>query len=269
MRPLKTRNYANEVGHFQKACYGTARAKLFNERSGLDERTRDSTDWIGSAYFLNQPGYYDNLHAREPVKNFPYQENRDSGHGTSPDQGGYPSCKEWWSAGDNGLRSRLHEQIGTTTWQKFKGAVPLMGNQDAEDYAIRSLLSNEASSAAGNSSAATSGVGGGNSADRALGQAGGMIGALLGTVPAKGMQDAGVRAMPMMQYLVMMAIVIAMPLVIVFSGYSFKVIGTLTFAYFGATTLTFWFQLSHWLQNNLVDMVFCQTRLHVRHDLHV
>src|SRR5699024_9821510 len=64
------------------------------------------------------------------------------------------------------------------------------------------------------------------------------------------------RAVPMVQYLVMMAIVIGMPFVLVFSGYGIKATAVLTFAYFGATTLTFWFQLTRWLQDHLVSLIY-------------
>lgn len=245
---------SREVANFQTACYGGARAKLFRDKGAISDTIAKDTDWIGSKYFMNTPGYYDSLRANGPVQGFAYQASRDSGRGTTPDQGGYPTCKQWWSASGNGLRSRLHDEIDTSTWQKFQA---IFSGSNAEDYAIRSLLTNQHGGGLGNSGSATnSDAGYASSVGSMTGSVGGILGAFIGKIGAWGMKDALVRGMPMVQYLMMMAVVIAMPFVLVFSGYSFKVTGIVTFSYFGLTSLTFWFQLTTWLQNHLIDMVY-------------
>lgn len=242
-----------EVSHFQNWCYGAARAKLFQDNGAISDDLADKTDWLGSSYFLNTSGYYDSIQARAPLKNFAYNASRDSGRGTTPDQGGYPTCEQWWSASGSGLKARLRNQLDPSFMNYFDAA---FSSADAEDYAIRGLLNNRAGGAAGNAGAATSGSAGGNWFSWLTGHAAGLLGVGLSTIPAEGMKDVSARALPMVQYLVMMAMVIAMPFVVVFSGYSFKAVGTLTFAYFGAVSLTFWFQLAHWLQDHLIDMVY-------------
>lgn len=244
----------SEVARFQRWCYGRSRTQLFYASESLDADVARDTDWIGSHYFLNTPGYYDSFQSHRPVQGFAYDAARDSGYGTHPSQGGYPTCKQWWSAAGNGLRTRLHDQIDTSLWQNIHAAFT---SSRADDYAIRALLNTHGGMANGNSgSDVVSGFGGGNGLNSTIGTAAGALGAGLSWLPAEGMKDVAARAMPMVQYLLMMAIVIAIPVVIVISGYSMKVIGILTFGYFGMASLTFWFALSRWLNNNLVDLLY-------------
>ncbi|MDN5753352.1 MAG: conjugal transfer protein TraG N-terminal domain-containing protein, partial [Nitrosospira sp.] len=63
-------------------------------------------------------------------------------------------------------------------------------------------------------------------------------------------------ALPMVQHLVMMALIVAIPFILVMSAYSFKVAGLVTFSYFGLSTITIWFEISRWMSNNLVHMVY-------------
>ncbi|NNC23356.1 hypothetical protein HKX42_05855 [Salinisphaera sp. USBA-960] len=191
--------------------------------------------------------------ARKPLKRFSYNAERDGGHGTNPSQGGYPSCKTWWSNSDDGVRDRLKAQLDTAFQKSVYSTFP---SNKADEYTIRGLLNNRAGSAHGNAGTTGSGGAGGNWFTSTLGTVGGMLGVGVGTLPSYGMQSVAAHALPKVQYLVLMAIVMAMPLVIVFSGYSFEVVGLLTFAYFGVISLDFWFQLSHWLQNHLTDLVY-------------
>lgn len=242
-----------ELSHFQVWCYGAARAKLFRQSGAINSQRAKDTDWLGSQYFLNTSGYYDTIQAKGPVKGFAYNATRDSGRGTAANQGGYPMCKQWWSAGGSGLKARLRDQIDPSFMNYFQAA---FSSADAQDYAIRALLNNQRGGAAGNAGSTISNGTGGNWFSGLIGSLAGAFGVGLSTIPAYGMQSVAARAMPMVQYLVLMAIVIAMPFVIVFSRYSFKAAGLVTFTYFGTVSLTFWFELSHWLQNHLVDLVY-------------
>ncbi len=243
-----------ELTHFQVWCYGAARAKLFQTSGAISRRRAEDTDWLGSSYFLNTPGYYDSIQAKGPVKSFTYDAARDFGRGTTPAQGGYPMCRAWWSASGHGLEERLRNQIDPSFMNYFYAT---FSSASAQDYAIRALLNNEQGGALGNADDVISGGGGSRGAtESVLGSLAGYLGAALGAIPAEGMKDALARAMPMVQYLLMMALVIALPFLLVFSGYSFKLAGVVTFSYFGLTSLTFWFQLARWLENHLIGMLY-------------
>lgn len=53
---------SREVRDFSLNCYGPARAKLFMSRPELTEEHMNDVSWIGSAYFVDTPGYYDTYH---------------------------------------------------------------------------------------------------------------------------------------------------------------------------------------------------------------
>ncbi|WP_111748579.1 conjugal transfer protein TraG N-terminal domain-containing protein [Salinisphaera orenii] len=244
-----------EVARFEKWCYGRAHTKFLNNTNGITAQQAKSTDWIGSTYLLKTAGYYDSFSAHRPVSKFPYKAKRDDGNGTPPSAGGYPSCKQWWQNGNVGLRTRLHDQIDPSLWQNFKGAFNF--SKTDEDYAIRALVTN--GGAINNASADPNGgggAGGQSSLNRGGSTALGAAGVALASLPAAGMKDVTIRALPMVQYMTLMAIVIAMPFIIVFSGYSFRAVGLISATYFGIVTITFWIALARWLQNNLISILY-------------
>lgn len=243
----------SEVARFQVACYGAARSQLFLHSAGLSAAQAKDVDWVGSNYFLTTPGYYDSIQSNRPVYGFAFDPATDSGLGTVPAQGGYPSCQQWWLATGIGLKDRLHAQIDPSLWNSIHAAFT---SPSAEDYAIRGLLHTRLGGAQGNAAGVTADIGGGSWWRNIVGGITGLLGARLATIPAEGMKDVMSRALPMVQHLLLMAIVIAIPFVLVISCYSFKVAGLITFSYFGIATMSFWFQLSRWLSNNLTELVY-------------
>ncbi|MGJ8517617.1 conjugal transfer protein TraG N-terminal domain-containing protein [Carnimonas bestiolae] len=260
---IKDPALAREVGEFQRQCYGPARNKLF--RSGnIDSSAARDTDWLGSRYFQNTSGYYDSFYALNPVPGFPYNASRDEARpNTGPGQPGYPSCNEWWASGDNSLYSRLHGQIDTTVWDGLSAAASFFsgGAQTTTDAAIRRLVSPRSGAANGNQKGIVAGYNSpaGDTTDNivdAVSSVAGIAGAVTGTIFGKAGMDMLRQALPMVQYILIMAVVICLPFVIVISGYSFKVVGTATFGLFGLWFLTFWWELARWINNNLVQLLY-------------
>lgn len=50
-------------------------------------------------------------HSRTPRTAWPYDATRDAGLAQVDSGGGYRSCRQWWTDGDQGLRSRLLAQV--------------------------------------------------------------------------------------------------------------------------------------------------------------
>lgn len=244
-----------EVARFQQVCYGAARTKLYNLSDGLSAARARDVDWIGSSYFLTTPGYYGSFSANKPVNGFPYDPANDFGRGTTSAQGGYPTCYDWWTADDIGLKDRLHDQIDDDLWDNIAGA---FSSASSEEYAIRGLLhANVISGAAGAGGANAGGGGdGGGAIGNFLGSIAGGVGVALATIAAEGVASVMTLALPMVQHFMLMAIVIALPFILVISGYSFKVVGIVTFSYFGISTMSFWFQLSRWLNNEMIGLLY-------------
>lgn len=248
-----------EVREFQRQCYGAARNKLFQQGGTIDDSDAMDVDWLGSDYFLNTPGYYDSFYAGRPIHGFPYEADRDEARpSTGPGRPGYPTCREWWSDAENGLYSRLHDQVDTGVWDQIAS---VFTSSDAEDYVIRRLISERAGSANGNQSMAITGYGNldggalddvGDTLSMAVGGVGGAAAGVMG----KAGMDMLKRALPMVQYILIMAVVICLPFIMPMSGYSFKVAGTATFGLFALWFLTFWWELARWINANLIDILY-------------
>ena len=248
-----------EVGEFQRQCFGAARNRLFQQGGTIEATDAMDVDWVGSRYFLETPGYYDSFYAGRPVAGFPYDASRDEARpSTGPGQPGYPSCAEWWSDEASGLRGRLHEQVEPGFWDSFRS---VFTSTEAEDYVLRRMISPRSGSANGNQDVAVTGYGnldGGivNGVADALSQTAGVAGGVVAGTFGKVGMDMLKRALPMVQYILIMAVVICLPFVMVISGYSFKVAGTATFGLFGLWFLTFWWELARWMNSNLVDLIY-------------
>lgn len=64
------------------------------------------------------------------------------------------------------------------------------------------------------------------------------------------------QALPMMQAILLMALVASIPLVTLFSAYSPKTVITVTFAQFGLIFLSFWWELTRWLDTSLLGLMY-------------
>lgn len=245
-----------ELGEFQQQCYGAARNLLFRQGGSVGALNGEDVDWLGSEFFLNTPGYYDSFYAARPVAGFPYQADRDEARaGTGPGRPGYPTCREWWQSEESGLYSRLHDEVDPGIWD---GVRSLFSSTDAEGMVIRRLISQRAGSANGNQDIAVTGYGNldGTSVEDALSMVAGGAGGAFGAIVGKAGMDMLKRALPMIQYIIIMAVVICLPFVLTISSYSFKVAGVASFGLFALWFLTFWWELARWINSNLVDLLY-------------
>ncbi|HMX22001.1 MAG TPA: response regulator, partial [Accumulibacter sp.] len=99
---IKDQGLRAEAGRFQSECYVPAMAILGRDSIPADVMASqgwdgDNLNWIGAPLFLQRPGYYDVLHARDPV----------TGFATAAGDVAYVDCKTWWSDPGAGLRARL------------------------------------------------------------------------------------------------------------------------------------------------------------------
>ncbi|WP_275286856.1 conjugal transfer protein TraG N-terminal domain-containing protein [Halomonas elongata] len=250
-----------EIGEFQLACFGPAMNKLLQSGTTLEEAKGMDVDWIGSKHFLETSGFYDSFYAKRPIPGFPYNSDRDEARpSTGPGQPGYPSCREWWSDGSAGLAARLQDQV--SGWDRITTALlhdakAAISKEAAAEHMIRRMVSPRSGAANGNTSQASMGyrsLDGG--VDDAVVAVAGMAGNAMATVPFRAGMDSLKQSLPMIQGVLLMAIVICLPFVMVASGYSVKVVGMAMFALFGLYFLTFWWELARWLDSNLVNLMY-------------
>jgi hypothetical protein len=242
-----------EVQDFANQCYSRAYFKLKNSNSQLSDATINSVGWIGSSYFLNTSGYYDYYTAMTPRSQWPYDSARDDGY---PDtgQGGYPSCKTWWSDGASGLRQRVLGTFGDSKRKELQRQFP--GTQ-WEEIVMRWLVSPRNAGLSGDgttyvvgSADTTSGVGG--NLTRLISTAG------IGLKQAEALPgfDALRQALPMIQALLEMMIIIVIPALLMFSAYEPKTVITISFALFALIFITFWWELAGWLDDRLITVLY-------------
>lgn len=246
---------AQEVGRFQRICYGAAINALFRDQPVVSENRAHDVDWIGSRYL--RENYYSRFYAQRPVAGFEFDANgRDIGRMSNSDGWGYPSCLEWWSAPDIGLQARLRAQVAPTVWDRVQD---VLGGSDAEDAVIRRMISSET----GNNVQFQQGINLGLSGYGDLtpgadlfSEAGAQVGGLMGWFPFEAAMVMVKAALPAVLAVLEMAAFLALPIIAVMSGYSFGAMGTVTFALFALYFLRFWFELARWLDDRMIDFLY-------------
>lgn len=253
---------SQEVADFTRDCYGLARARLFMNRPTLtDEQTTDVT-WIGSNVFLDTAGFYDTYRSRTPRSAWPYDPTRDTGLAEVPDGGGYPTCRQWWSDADRGLRARLLEQVSPDLLQRFERWAGFLTQTEVDDAVIRAVASPQQQVV--NEGQVYTDYGGQidmtlpNIATRVASDLGIMVGTLA-FVPA---MDAIRQALPMVLSLLKMAIVICAPLVLLIGTYELKTVVTVSCVEFAVFFVDFWFQLARWIDSTMLNALYGWTSPH-------
>lgn len=245
---------AQELQDFVQECYAPSLARLKMRESNLKSAESTDVSWIGSQFFINTPGYYDTDRARSPRSAWPYNTSRDAGlfdAGT----GGYPSCKQWWSDSTTGIKDRTLKLVQPSVWQQLKK----LGQSKAEyeEAVLRSLVSPR------NMQVSQDGrvyPGFGGNIDGTLANAASRTAATVGQafagIAAFPAFDSMRQALPMVQAILLMALIICIPLIIVFSAYDIKTVVTVTFAQFALIFLTFWWDLARWLDSWLLGALY-------------
>ncbi|MGR7118217.1 conjugal transfer protein TraG N-terminal domain-containing protein [Klebsiella aerogenes] len=245
---------ADELQDFVMECYAPSLVHLKQLGGSLTYDEDQDIAWPGSSRFLTQPGYYDTFHARSPRRSWAYNSDRDAGL-VNTGRGGYPTCKQWWSDADIGLKPRLLALVKPDIWQTFRKLA--VSQTLYEEAVLRSLVSprNMEVSQGGQVYAGYGGdVGGGffHGVNRLIATTGNRLTAL-SAFPAF---DSLRQALPMVQAILEMALIICIPLATLLSAYSIRTVMALTFAQFGLFFLTFWWELARWLDGWMLTLLY-------------
>lgn len=247
---------AQELQDFIVDCYAPSRARLKRQASEISEEQSRDVDWAGSPFFLFTPGYYDHDHASSPRAAWPYDASRDDGL-RDTGQGGYPTCKEWWADSDTGLKTRLLKQVHFSVWLQLQKLG--QSKADYEQAVLRSLASPR------NMQVSQGGLVyngfGGNAGDKliasqALSRLSSLISTGLSSYALFPAFDSVRQALPMVQAFLEMALVICIPLILLFSAWDLKTLITLSFMHFALFFLSFWWELARWLDTWLLQMIY-------------
>ncbi len=247
---------AQEVADFTHDCYGPARAKLFMQRPNLNEEQMHDVTWIGSRFFTDTAGYYDNYRSSTPRNDWPYDSARDAGLAQVASGGGYPTCRQWWADGSNGLRARLLGQVDPSLMTRLAGWAGFLNRTEVDDSVIRAIASPRQQKL--NQGSVYTDYGGqiDKSLPNIITRAAGDVGLAVGGIAAFPAMDVVRQALPMVLALLKMALVICIPLVLVVGTYDLKTVVTVSVVQFALFFVDFWFQLARWVDSTILDALY-------------
>ena len=247
---------AQEVADFTHDCYGPARARLFMSRPTLSEEQMNDVTWIGSRFFLDTAGFYDTYRSRGPRDAWPYDDTRDAGLAEVSTGGGYPTCRQWWADSGDGLRDRLLAQVDPGLLSRLGQWAGFLSQTQADDAVIRAIASPRQQVM--NQGHVYTDYGGQigmtlpNVATRVVSDVGLTVGSL-GMFPA---MDVVRQALPMILSFLKMAMVICIPLVLIFGSYDLRTVVTVTAVQFSLFFVDFWFQLARWIDSTILNALY-------------
>ncbi|MFC5772025.1 conjugal transfer protein TraG N-terminal domain-containing protein [Thauera sinica] len=247
---------AQEVSDFTHDCYGPARAKLFMTRPSLSEAQMHDVTWIGSNHFVGTPGFYDSYRSSTPRDAWPYNAARDAGLAEVPSGGGYPTCRQWWSDGNSGLRAQLLAQIDPGLLTRVAGWAGFLSRTEVDDSVIRAIAMPRQQKL--NQGAVYTDYGGKieMTLPNVIARTAGNVGLAMGSLAYFPAMDVVRQALPMALALLKMALVICIPIVLVVGTYDLKTVVTVSMVQFALFFVEFWFQLARWIDSTILDALY-------------
>ena len=248
---VKDPQLRRQVQLFTNDCYSYAMSRYLESGAAPGLYPADELYWLGSKQFTS--GLYDTQRASESIPGFNYDANRDLEYDTAVETPTYgkPTCNEWWSDPNAGLRQALVGQIDTGVLTEFKTIVALMTGKPqtaVEDIALKTLVSREKSYFNGLHNLQTYNDRGFDMLNSAAGVAGSVLESL-SFYPKLYMVKV---AAPILQASVLMILFTLLPFVMLFSSYD---IGTMLFMSVTLFSVKFWsvlWAIAHWLDNHLI-----------------
>lgn len=247
---------AQEVADFTHDCYGPARARLFMNRPTLSDEHMNDVTWIGSRYFLDTPGFYDTYRSSTPRPAWPYDDVRDAGLAEVGNGGGYPNCRQWWLDGGEGLRDRLLAQVDPSLLSRFAQWAGFLSQAQVDDSVIRAIASPQRQVM--NQGQVYTDYGGqiGGSLPNVVTRAASDVGLTVGSLGFFPAMDVVRQSLPMILSFLKMAMVICIPLVLVFGTYDLRTLVTASCVQFALFFTDFWFQLARWVDSTILNALY-------------
>lgn len=283
-----------EVERFTDECWRPSKGRLIrNSPAALTATQSESTNWLGSEYFLATTGYYNSLQSSKPMADFPFNATRDSGLEHMQAQGGFPLCTTWWAEATNGLRAKVLAAADTDLKNDMiysknnliaadDGPSSTLTRAERENIFLRKYLSLQRVKkklsvdmpmSVGYHDYAADKMQSAPEPTTAGGQLGQFFGGMWGLAKdAAQMAAAGVGAglkapaaigegymirqgIAMVQPLILMLVVILLPFLLLIGMFRLQTVMTLTIIMFGLHFLSFIWAVAYYLDNNLFSLM--------------
>lgn len=252
MTRIQSAPLRSEVQQFVQACWLPSWRKYNEKKPNISQYTQqygsDDPEWIGSHAFLNMPGYYDTFSAPNPIKGFPYNQQRDWAQGKNHGQWGTPNCKTWWSKPQVGLYDQLKGQINPTLWNEITST---FSKGDAADAAIKNLVTNSLTAGYRDGTGALSADTGGAFGGVGTGLLAG-IGTAWHSLSYFPKMYVMIESLPLIQAYLLMACYIFLAFAIPAAGYRFGTIMSLSFVIFSIIFWSYLWELAGYVDTAMI-----------------
>ena len=259
-----------EVGDFFNSCYKQARAKFdANPPSSYTTAMQEAGDagWLGSEFFLNTPGFYDEIQSDNAVPGFIAFDGTSSrdvgwwnGDPATKPQWSRPYCKEWY---ENRLRQKVIDSYDTTSWtglvaQAKSWSITGGDTTVSENVLIRSLIDVSDVKTINNPQSVINQVYGstghntsGNALDIGLATGVANVGTYLFGAAFYPTMEILKKALPLVQAMVLMGLIMFLPFLLILSQYGIKEVLTMSTL---LLSIKFWpviWAIGDWMQASL------------------
>ena len=281
--PLRT-----EVTAFYQQCYTRARTAMQSAaREGkIQAKDFDNANWLGDTFFFDfsnpiKATSYNFIQAERAVYTIPYKSSRDDriqrryGNSEIDTNAAYPYCEQWWSSAEDnqfgdiaGLKWRIYSDVAANypeiaaEVRKPNGFFArVLGKEVTEADRINMLVERVLNIEQTNGRIVrgfgyTLDKGVVHEAQELWNAGAGFVGVQAGRVLTGPAYFVVRQAMPMLQAVLMSAVIIASPIVLTISAYNIGTLMSLSLVYSGLMFLTFWWELCRSLDSKLIEGLY-------------
>ena len=259
-----------ETHDFYTQCFMPAQSKYLAEKpaSGaiaalLSSYGNDDPKWMGSQVYLATTGYYDQR-ASQPIKGWPYAPLRDTEYVNTvpPPTWGKPMCNEWWtglaSSTGVGLKQKLVNEGGPldSIAAAITGGFNPLKRQDA---VVKAVLSGSPPTFV------ESGYGTANSvsnlgilrlAETGIKDSINVVALGLAWILQTLVMSITLKALDMIQAVILLGMYALLPLIVVISGYSLEMMLIGTMAIFTVKFWTFLWEIAKWVDEKMIVALY-------------
>ncbi|WP_422452178.1 conjugal transfer protein TraG N-terminal domain-containing protein [Endozoicomonas sp. ALC066] len=262
---ITDRQLQKDIDWFYKECYSEAKAR---ELSGTENLEKTDVDWLGAKHYMETNGYYDSIAIGPLDSSWTADSNFDNPmHPGQP----YRSCEDYWKDATLGLESRIIDGVDQGVVDSFMDFLyPLVGAEDKADEKRAALAKSILSVTAIKKIEANTGL---NVADRYnLNTAEGAITTspleMLGEVALTGIRGVVLFGQNIISNsekfiyresadyvlaIAQMILIVAIPLILLLGGFSFKVLAMTGVGYFALDFINFIWAFAFWLETTWME----------------